>query len=155
MRLWPKYEQFIGFICKPYLRCFLLYALWFVNIFFFSYALRVKQMSCFGSRNDVCQKTGKTQILNSTFGLEAGELFLCCFPLRDIYFNFVVELCRVCKFPLSVAFTPRAVETGWELLKPTSLVKAASCRATDLETGKKQPSQGHSFEKNCIWWSLT
>lgn len=68
---------------------FLLYALWFVNIFFFSYALTVKQMSCFGSRADVCQKTGKTQILNSTFGLEAGELFLCVlFSLEGYLFQF-------------------------------------------------------------------
>lgn len=68
---------------------FLLYALWFVKIFFFSYALALKQISCFGRRADVCQKTGKTQILNSIFGLEAGELFLCVlFSLEGYLFQF-------------------------------------------------------------------
>lgn len=72
---------------------FLLFpALWFVIFFFFfSYALTLKQISCFGNRADVCQKTEKkrNKNLNSIFGFEARELFLCVvFSLEGYLFQF-------------------------------------------------------------------
>lgn len=61
-----------------------------IYFFFFSYAVTLKQIICFGNRVDACQKTGKTKKkpLNGIFGLDMREIFCVLFSLEGYLFQF-------------------------------------------------------------------